>query len=92
VFIIDFFSNTYFRATLLFVHLLHLPTTTTTTTTINHINNSFLQQMERFKVIERETKQKPYSKDALSYKFDPLQKEQEEMREWLQVIIIIIGF
>ena len=88
MFIIDFFSNTYFRATLLFVHLLHLPTTTT----INHINNSFLQQMERFKVIERETKQKPYSKDALSYKFDPLQKEQEEMREWLQVIIIKIGF
>jgi hypothetical protein len=41
--------------------------------------------MERFKVIERETKQKPYSKDALSYKFDPLQKEQEEIREWLQV-------
>lgn len=45
------------------------------------------QQMERFKVIERETKQKPYSKDALgnSYKFDPLHKEQEDLREWLQV-------
>jgi len=45
------------------------------------------QQMERFKVIERETKQKPYSKDALggSFKFDPLHKEQEDLREWLQV-------
>jgi CCR4-NOT transcription complex subunit 3 len=44
------------------------------------------QQMERFKVIERETKQKPYSKDALgnNYKFDPHHKEQEEIREWLQ--------
>lgn len=44
------------------------------------------QQMERFKVIERETKQKPYSKDALggAYKFDPLHKEQEDLREWLQ--------
>jgi len=44
------------------------------------------QQMERFKVIERETKQKPYSKDALggTYKFDPLHKEQEDLREWLQ--------
>ncbi len=47
------------------------------------------QQMERFKVIERETKQKPYSKDALgnNYKFDPHHKEQEEIREWLQVRI-----
>jgi len=44
------------------------------------------QQMERFKVIERETKQKPYSKDALgnNYKFDPHHKEQEEIRDWLQ--------
>lgn len=43
--------------------------------------------MERFKVIERETKQKPYSKDALgnNYKFDPHHKEQEEIRDWLQV-------
>jgi CCR4-NOT transcription complex subunit 3 len=48
------------------------------------------QQMEKFKVIERETKQKPYSKDALggsgsSYKFDPLQKEKEEISQWIQV-------
>lgn len=43
--------------------------------------------MERFKVIERETKQKPYSKDALgsSYKFDPLQKERDETIQWIQV-------
>lgn len=42
--------------------------------------------MERFKVIERETKQKPYSKDALgsSYKYDPQQKEQEETQQWIQ--------
>lgn len=44
--------------------------------------------MERFKAIERETKQKPYSKDALggSYKFDPLQKEKEEIGQWIKVI------
>lgn len=43
--------------------------------------------MERFKIIERETKQKPYSKDALggSYKFDPLQKERDEIIQWIQV-------
>lgn len=47
--------------------------------------------MERFKVIERETKQKPYSKDALgsSYKFDPLQKEKEEIIQWLQVEFVV---
>jgi hypothetical protein len=43
--------------------------------------------MEKFKLIERETKQKPYSKDALggSFKFDPLQKEKEEIYSWIQV-------
>ncbi len=42
--------------------------------------------MEKFKAIERETKQKPYSKDALagSSKYDPQAKEEEELREWLQ--------
>lgn len=43
--------------------------------------------MERFKVIERETKQKPYSKDALggtSYKYDPLDREKEEINQWIQ--------
>jgi hypothetical protein len=44
--------------------------------------------MERFKVIERETKQKPYSKDALggAFKFDPLAKEREEISQWIQVL------
>jgi CCR4-NOT transcriptional regulation complex NOT5 subunit len=43
--------------------------------------------MEKFKLIERETKQKPYSKDALggSFKFDPLQKEKDEIYAWIQV-------
>lgn len=43
--------------------------------------------MERFKVIERETKQKPYSKDALgnALKYDPLHKEKEELNQWLSV-------
>jgi CCR4-NOT transcriptional regulation complex NOT5 subunit len=43
--------------------------------------------MEKFKLIERETKQKPYSKDALgnsSFKFDPLQHEKEEINSWIQ--------
>jgi CCR4-NOT transcription complex subunit 3 len=47
------------------------------------------QQMERFKLIERETKQKPYSKDALgggggAFKFDPLQKEKDEISQWIK--------
>ncbi|RNA36643.1 ccr4-not transcription complex subunit 3, partial [Brachionus plicatilis] len=43
-------------------------------------------QMERFKVIERETKQKPYSKDALgnSYKYDYMDREKEEINQWIQ--------
>lgn len=42
--------------------------------------------MERFKVIERETKQKPYSKDALgnSYKYDYMDREKEEINQWIQ--------
>ena len=50
--------------------------------------------MERFKIIERETKQKPYSKDALggTSKFDPLQKETEEISNWLQVWLNIFHF
>jgi CCR4-NOT transcriptional regulation complex NOT5 subunit len=47
--------------------------------------------MEKFKAIERETKQKPYSKDALgasgASKHDPHIKEQEELKEWLQASI-----
>ena len=47
---------------------------------------NIIKQMERFKLIERETKQKPYSKDALggSFKFDPLQKEKEEISSWVK--------
>ncbi|KAM7540779.1 hypothetical protein Aperf_G00000037363 [Anoplocephala perfoliata] len=45
------------------------------------------QDMERFKVIEKETKTKAYSKEGLlsaDAKKDPLQKEKEEMDEWLK--------
>ncbi|XP_042597198.1 CCR4-NOT transcription complex subunit 3 isoform X2 [Cyprinus carpio] len=44
-----------------------------------------LQQMERFKVVERETKTKAYSKEGLglALKVDPAQKEKEEMEQWL---------
>eukprot|EP00118_Oscarella_pearsei_P006458 m.29135 g.29135 ORF g.29135 m.29135 type:complete len:666 (+) comp31138_c0_seq1:3955-5952(+) len=43
-------------------------------------------QMERFKVVERETKTKAYSKEGLqgfASKVDPAQKEREELRGWL---------
>lgn len=41
--------------------------------------------MERFKVVERETKTKAYSKEGLgaAQKLDPAQKEREEMSSWL---------
>uniref|UniRef100_A0A8B9KAI8 CCR4-NOT transcription complex subunit 3 n=1 Tax=Astyanax mexicanus TaxID=7994 RepID=A0A8B9KAI8_ASTMX len=44
-----------------------------------------LQQMERFKVVERETKTKAYSKEGLglAQKVDPAQKEKEETEQWL---------
>lgn len=40
--------------------------------------------MERFKVVERETKTKAYSKEGLgaAQKMDPAQKEREEMSSW----------
>lgn len=46
-----------------------------------------LQQMERFKVVERETKTKAYSKEGLglAQKVDPAQKEKEETELWLTV-------
>ncbi len=54
--------------------------------------------MERFKVIERETKQKPYSKDALgannnsnAYKFDPLAKEKQELAAWIGSCVSRLG-
>lgn len=42
-------------------------------------------QMERFKVLERETKTKAYSKEGLggAAKLDPAQKEKEDMNQWL---------
>lgn len=41
--------------------------------------------MERFKVVERETKTKAYSKEGLgaAQKLDPAQKEKEEISTWL---------
>lgn len=43
-------------------------------------------QMERFKVVERETKTKAYSKEGLgaAQKLDPAQKEKEELQHWLK--------
>lgn len=42
-------------------------------------------QMERFKVLERETKTKAYSKEGLgaAQKLDPAQKEKDEVTSWL---------
>lgn len=42
-------------------------------------------QMERFKVVERETKIKAYSKEGLGavQKIDPAQKEKDEIANWL---------
>lgn len=42
--------------------------------------------MERFKVVERETKTKAYSKEGLgaAQKLDPAQREKEEISCWLQ--------
>ena len=44
-----------------------------------------VQQMERFKVVERETKTKAYSKEGLgaAQKMDPAQKEREDISQWL---------
>lgn len=41
--------------------------------------------MERFKIVERETKTKAYSKEGLgaAQKLDPAQKEREEISAWL---------
>ena len=50
-----------------------------------HIFN--FQQMERFKVVERETKTKAYSKEGLgaAQKMDPAQKEREDITQWLNI-------
>ena len=46
-------------------------------------------QMERFKVVERETKTKAYSKEGLvsATKVDPAQKVKDDTRHWLQTTI-----
>lgn len=43
--------------------------------------------MERFKVVERETKTKAYSKEGLGagQKLDPQEKEKEECNQWIAV-------
>lgn len=43
--------------------------------------------MERFKIVERETKTKAYSKEGLglAQKVDPAQREKEEVGMWLTV-------
>lgn len=45
--------------------------------------------MERFKVVERETKTKAYSKEGLgaAQKLDPAQKERDETAGWLATSI-----
>lgn len=56
--------------------------------TFEHSLSTILQQqMERFKVVERETKTKAYSKEGLglAQKVDPAQKEKEEVGQWLTV-------
>ncbi|CAL8070262.1 unnamed protein product [Calicophoron daubneyi] len=48
------------------------------------------QDMERFKIIEKETKTKAYSKEGLlstDAKKDPMQKEKEELGDWLKQCI-----
>lgn len=54
----------------------------------DHLQSFFPQQMERFKVVERETKTKAYSKEGLglAQKVDPAQREKEETGQWLTVI------
>ncbi|KAM3178706.1 hypothetical protein ACTXT7_002050 [Hymenolepis weldensis] len=52
------------------------------------------QDMERFKVIEKETKTKAYSKEGLlsaDIKKDPLQKEKEELDDWLKQSICTLN-
>ncbi|CAH3181966.1 unnamed protein product [Porites evermanni] len=46
-------------------------------------------QMERFKVVERETKTKAYSKEGLGLatKIDPATKEREEARIWITEVL-----
>jgi CCR4-NOT transcription complex subunit 3 len=45
--------------------------------------------MERFKVVERETKTKAYSKEGLTSgaKLDPAEKERYEISQWLNTCL-----
>lgn len=51
-----------------------------------------VQQMERFKVVERETKTKAYSKEGLgaAQNKDPAQREKEDLNRWLNESIDIL--
>ena len=51
----------------------------------NRIKIVAFQQMERFKIVERETKTKAYSKEGLGagQKLDPQEKEKEECNQWI---------
>lgn len=46
-------------------------------------------KMERFKIVERETKTKAYSKEGLgaAAKLDPREKEKDEVLSWLSVSV-----
>lgn len=50
--------------------------------------------MERFKIVERETKTKAYSKEGLgaAAKLDPREKEKDEVLSWVSVRAILIFF
>jgi CCR4-NOT transcription complex subunit 3 len=50
----------------------------------------YFQQMERFKIVERETKTKAYSKEGLgaAAKMDPHSKEKGDVTNWLAVCIL----
>ena len=47
--------------------------------------------MERFKIVERETKTKAYSKEGLgaAAKLDPQQKEKDEITNWISVSFML---
>jgi CCR4-NOT transcription complex subunit 3 len=49
----------------------------------------YFQQMERFKIVERETKTKAYSKEGLgaAAKMDPHSKEKGDVTNWLAPVI-----
>ena len=50
--------------------------------------------MERFKIVERETKTKAYSKEGLgaAAKLDPHSKEKTDITSWLSVSFLVIAY